>query len=237
MGTPKKNERHAAREADFETWSKNMQYHCRGVAKMKILIPMQHGDAKKKRAPRSMGNRFPKMKQKRVVSLQRCCKNENVDPHAAWGRQTKTSATQRRNKKIGLCHTSRLKLQYLDSPTWAKLAIHFSLPAKRQMNWSNKIKFTNVVWLQKTNEFMNWQKQNKNARTPSRRVSEWRLSETHERYKILRWIPAVFLPIINMCCFDQLKTCKTLQHDSTFAFRCNKQWYREAVNSLLALRF
>ena len=184
-----------------------------------------------------MGNRFPKMKQKRVVSLQRCCKNENVDPHAAWGRQTKTSATQRRNKKIGLCHTSRLKLQYLDSPTWAKLAIHFSLPAKRQMNWSNKIKFTNVVWLQKTNEFMNWQKQNKNARTPSRRVSEWRLSETHERYKILRWIPAVFLPIINMCCFDQLKTCKTLQHDSTIAFRCNKQWYREAVNSLLALRF
>ena len=31
---------------------------------------------------------------KHAVSLQRCCKNENIDSHAAWGRQKKTSATQ-----------------------------------------------------------------------------------------------------------------------------------------------
>ena len=73
---------------------KNMQFHCRAVAKMKILIPTQHGDAKKKRAPRSTGSRFRNMKQKHAVSLQRCCKNENIDSHAAWGRQEKTSATQ-----------------------------------------------------------------------------------------------------------------------------------------------
>ena len=72
-------------------------FHCRGVAKMKILTPTQGEDAKKKRASGSMGSWFLQMMPKLIVLLQRCCKSENIDSHAGWGRQKKTSATQHGN--------------------------------------------------------------------------------------------------------------------------------------------
>ena len=50
-----------------------------------------------------MGSWFLQMVPELIVSLQRCCKSENIGSHARWGRQKKTSATQHGN---AICYTS-----------------------------------------------------------------------------------------------------------------------------------
>ena len=209
-----------------------------------------------------MGTWFLQLMPEFIVLLQRCCKSENIDPHAARGRQKKTSATQHgkpipKHEAKTCSFTAEVlqKRKYwfprsmgtpqkkerhaaweTDSETWRKNMLfycrgvakmktsiptqcedakkkwaprsagiqqllfdtphegnckiwlgqyelnhtcHYTLPAKRQMNWRDKIKSINGVWTQKTNGFLIQQKQNATARTSTRRVCALTLPGTH----------------------------------------------------------